>query len=302
MLAACWAGIFQLPLVASPLLQGAIEFHVHSSPDIIPRSTNDIALARAAKKAGMRAVVLKNHAASTAARAVLASQQVPGIEVFGGVVLNKSVGGINPEAVVAMAQMGGGRGKVVWLPTVDAVHHRRTFDLPGQGISLGKGDRLLPEVEEVLQIVARQDLVLETGHISPSEAISVIARAEELGVERILVTHPMASVPEMSLAEMQKCTDLGAFLELDFVNSLMGEESKIAAHHRWQRVSIEEMVAAIRAIGAEHFVLSTDLGRVLDPLPVDGYESFIGELLAAGIREQEIDLMARKNPAFLLGL
>src|SRR5476651_829997 len=106
----------------SNVLAGVIDFHAHTGPDVEPRLVNDLQLVRLAKQAGMRAIVLKNHFMPTADRAELAMQEVGGIEVFGGVVLNRSVGGLNPEAITRMLQLEGNRGKVVWLPTVDAEH------------------------------------------------------------------------------------------------------------------------------------------------------------------------------------
>jgi hypothetical protein len=98
------------PIINLPksTIESAIDFHIHSSPE-------------------MKALVLKNHFASTAGRAVLVNKIVPQIEVFGGVVLNHAVGGINPDAVGAMHRIGGKYGKVVWLPTVDAEHHLQVF-------------------------------------------------------------------------------------------------------------------------------------------------------------------------------
>jgi hypothetical protein len=103
--------------------QGAIDFHVHSEPDVFGRSMDDIDVAVLAKRKGMRGLVLKNHVTMTADRAVLIMKMVPGIEIFGGIVLNNAVGGINPAAVEWMHRMSGGRGKVVWLPTFDADMH-----------------------------------------------------------------------------------------------------------------------------------------------------------------------------------
>ena len=101
-------------------LDGVIDFHAHSDPDSVPRSIDAIDLARLAKSRGMRRLVLKNHWESTASVAYLVSKEVPGIEVFGGIVLNLPVGGLNPAAVERMTMVKGGWGRVVWMPTYDA--------------------------------------------------------------------------------------------------------------------------------------------------------------------------------------
>ncbi|MEG4341976.1 DUF6282 family protein [Microcoleus sp. A003_D6] len=284
------------------IIEGAIDFHIHSSPDVIPRRLDDFEVAKLAASAKMKAVVLKNHYASTAARAVLVNKIVPQIEVFGGIVLNHSVGGINPDAVEAMHRIGGKYGKVVWLPTVDAEHHLKVFHKSGIGIKVAENGKILPETEAVLKIIARENLVLETGHISSEEVMAVVRQANLLNIKNILITHAMADVPGLSLKNMQTAAAMGAFLELAFVNDLMGENAADEGHRNWHHVSMERMAAAIKLIGAEHFVLSTDLGRKPDPLPAEGYELFVKKLMNEGISQLEIDLMMKENPARLLGI
>ena len=250
----------------------------------------------------MKAVVLKNHYGSTAARAVLVNKIVPQIQVFGGIVLNRAIGGINPDAVEAMHRIGGKYGKVVWLPTVDADYHLQVFHKPGIGIKVAENGKVLPETEAVLKIVAKENLVLETGHISSAEVMAVVRQAKLLNIKNILITHAMADVPGLSLENMKTAAATGAFLELAFVNDLMGENAADKGHRNWHQVSISKMVAAIKLIGAEHFVLSTDLGRKPDPLPAEGYKLFVKKLMEEGISPREIDLMMKENPARLLGI
>ncbi|MEG5117091.1 MULTISPECIES: DUF6282 family protein [unclassified Microcoleus] len=284
------------------IVEGAIDFHIHSSPDVIPRRLDDFEVAESAARSHMKAVVLKNHYGSTAARAVLVNKIVPQIQVFGGIVLNHSVGGINPDAVEAMHRIGGKYGKVVWLPTVDSEHHLQVFGKSGIGIKVAENGQVLPETAAVLKIVARNNLVLETGHISSEEVMAVVRQAKLLNIKNILITHAMADVPGLSLENMQTAAQMGAFLELAFVNDLMGENAADDGHKNWHHVSINQMVTAIQLIGAEHFVLSTDLGRKPDPLPAEGYKLFVEKLMDEGISQREIDLMSKENPAQLLGI
>lgn len=100
----------QAALESGNPIEGAIDFHVHSAPDAFARNISDIEVARLAARRGMRAIVLKNHITMTADRAALVAEVVPDIEVFGGIVLNKAVGGLNPVAIEVMATMSGGRG------------------------------------------------------------------------------------------------------------------------------------------------------------------------------------------------
>ena len=175
---------------------GTIDVHVHSHPDVFGRNMDDIDVANLAKAKGMRGIVLKNHVATTADRAALVMKVVPGIEVFGGIVLNKAVGGVNPAAVEWMHRMYGGRGKVVWLPTFDADKHIKTLvNKDGSGLVVAPGGKVTADTEEVLKIIARENLVLATGHIHPEEVVAVAKRAKELGVRNILVTHGFTNIP-----------------------------------------------------------------------------------------------------------
>ncbi len=175
---------------------GVIDMHVHSHPDVFGRNLDDIDVAQLAKSRGMRGIVLKNHVAETASRAALVMKVVPGVEVFGGIVLNRAVGGINPDAVEWMHRVYGGRGKVVWLPTFESDKHVKTFGKPDAvGLVVAPNDQVTPEMEAILKIIARENLVLATGHVHPEEIMAVVKRARELGVKSILVNHALTNVP-----------------------------------------------------------------------------------------------------------
>src|SRR5262245_35877685 len=163
------AGFPPPPPKVSPAA-GVIDFHVHSHPDVFGRNMDDIDIAQLAKSKGMRGIVLKNHVTTTADRAALVMKVVPGIEVWGGIVLNSAVGGINPSAVEWMHRMYGGRGKIVWLPTFEADRHVKVLVKPdAQGIVVAPGGKVTPEMEAILKIIARENLVLATGHVHPEE-------------------------------------------------------------------------------------------------------------------------------------
>ena len=289
------------PPRVSPIA-GAIDFHVHSAPDVFGRSMDDVEVARLAKAAGMRGIVLKNHVTTTADRAFLVMRQVPGIEVFGGITLNHAVGGVNPAAVEWMHRMEGGRGKVVWLPTFESDNHHKVFKEPGEGLKVAVNGKVLPETEEVLKICARENLVLQTGHVSPEETLAVIKRGRELGVKNMIVTHAMAEVPGLSLDQMKQVAALGGYLEVIFLNTWMGPDAPHAWMRTWRKVSAADAAAAMKAIGAEHFVLGSDLGQTGNPTHPDGYKLLVLGLKKECISDAELDLMMRKNPAKILGL
>lgn len=269
-------------------VDGVVDLHVHAGPDSRPRSVDDIEAARAARDAGFRAILLKNHFTMTADRAALAMGQVDGIEIFGGVVLNRAVGGINPEAVRQMATFSGGRGKVVWLPTFDAEHYVAAAGGGAPHVSVLEDGEPLPAVLEVFALLAEHDLTLAMGHSGPGEVLRLIPEARRLGVPRMLVTHVFSQ--GATREQMRQMASAGAIMEIDWL-----------AVHSGGR-TIDEYVSAIRDLGAEAFFLSSDLGQAGNPLHAEGMRAYIRALREAGITEDEIDVMARRNPARLLGL
>lgn len=298
--AAAQAAFPPAPPLVSPI-EGAIDFHVHSAPDVFGRNVSDVEVARAAKRAGMRGIVLKNHVTNTADRAALLSEQVPGLEVYGGIVLNNAVGGINANAVEWMYRMEGGRGKVVWFPTFEADFHQKTF-ANSEGIKVMENGELKPEVDEVLKVIAREGLVLHTGHLSPEETLAVLRRAKELGVENMAVTHAMATVPGLSMEQMKEAADLGAKMEHVYLNVITGPNAQFDWMKHWKQVTPADMAEAIKTIGPDHFILASDLGQGGNPIHPDGYKLLVSQLKKEGISQADIDKMMKANPAQLLGL
>jgi hypothetical protein len=269
-------------------LAGVIDIHAHADPDGANRSIDALDLARLARERGMRGLVLKNHYESTAAQAYLVRKMVPGIEVFGGISLDLTVGGVNPAAVEWMTKMDGGYGRVVWLPTFDSEHQVRSSGESRPFAPVARDGALLPATLEVIQLAARHNLLLETGHSSPAEALLIIAEARRQGVRNVVVTHAMQRLVGMSIAEMKRAAELGAYLEFVWVQP----GTPAAA----------ESARAIREVGPEHCILSSDLGQAGNPLHPDGLAAFFEDLKNNGLTQAEIDLMSKTNPARALGL
>ena len=273
-------------------LAGAIDIHVHSLPDDRPRSIDAIDVATLARMRGMRAIVLKNHYESTAGLAYLVRKVVPDLEVFGGIDLNLTVGGINPAAVEHMTRVSGGWGRIVWMPTFDAENQVRVSKESRPFVAIARGGELLPEVKQVVSLVAKHGLVLATGHSSPQEGLMLLREGRRQGVQHMVVTHAMNTPVLMDVPQMQEAAKLGAFIE--FVGG------SLAAADAEARMS--RFAEAIRKIGPEFCILSSDLGQQGNALPPDGFGAFLVRLRAKGFTEQDIDLMSKRNPATLLGL
>jgi hypothetical protein len=273
-------------------LAGVVDIHVHSDPDSLPRSIDAVGAARLARERGMRALLLKNHYEPTASLAWVVRQQVPGIELFGGIALNRTVGGVNPAAVERMALVKGGWGRVVWMPTFDAENQVRQSGQQRPFVPVARDGALLPEVREVLALMAKHRLALATGHSSPAEALLLIREARRAGVERIVVTHAMLPPVSMTVPQMREAAAGGAYLEFVY-NALIGSN---------KTSDIGEYAAAIRAVGPQHCILASDLGQAGNPLHPDGLASFFSLLSQHGFSEGEIARMSRANPVRLLRL
>lgn len=299
--AAAQGRVFPPPPPAISPINGLMDTHVHSAPDTFGRALDDDEVAGLYKERGLEALVLKNHVVATADRAWFARKHVAGIKVFGGVVLNSAVGGINPDAVNWMWRMQGGYGRVVWFPTFDADHHVKHFKDAPEGIKVLDADgKVLPAVREVLKVAAQQKLVVQTGHLSPTEALAVIEAGREAGVDRLVVTHAQFEVVNMSTDEMKKAAAMGAKLELCAMGPLMGPAAHLEWMRHWRQVKVQETAAAIKAIGARNFVLATDLGQTGNPTPADGLQAFVVELMKEGISKEDITLMGREVTGELL--
>ena len=261
-----------------PILRGTFDLHVHSGPDVRQRAITDFDAARLAKRAGLRAIVLKHHYSEAAHRAQMVMHEVPGIDVYGGVILNLAVGGINPHAIRTMLAMEGNRGKIVWLPTWDAEADASRQRENRPAVSIMRDGALVPELAEVFDLMADNDLVLATGHIPPEEILTVLPVARQAGVRRLLVTHARSSIDDM-----RKMVEEGAVLEYIYSN-------------------ITECATRIKAVGAENFILATDLGQPGRPNLTDGFKTLIMRMREEGITQEQIDMMVRTTPARLLGL
>lgn len=289
------------PPLKSPI-EGMVDFHVHSSPDVFGRAIDDVEVAKKAVEARMGALVLKNHVMETGARAFLARRQVPGIPIFGGIVLNGPYG-INPEAVQWMWRMEGGLGKVVWLPTFDADNHVKTFKDAPEGIKVVDAQgRVLPSVIEVMKICAKQNLILCTGHASGPQSLALIKQAKDVGVKHVVVTHAMFTVVNMTEDEMKQAAAMRAKIEIDFLGALMGPNAHLGWMRHWKNVSTKDNANAIKAIGAQHFVMGSDLGQTGNPSHIDGMKAMVAGLKAEGLTDEQIRLVARDNASVMLEL
>ena len=271
-------------------LQGIIDIHAHVGPATelsISRTLDAIEAAQLAQRHGMRAINLKQHYLETASWAYLVSRVVPGIKVFGGIALNRSVGGLNVNAIEQVATFKGGFGRVVYMPTFESEFYNPNSPI---GVPVSKNGQLLPAVFDVLKVVAKYDMALSTGHSSPAESLMIIKAAKDAGVTRIFVQHPALNRINMSVEMQKEAVKLGALLEY-----VLGEAlGNVKDFEHW--------TGLIKAVGPENVVIGTDLGQWGRSTPTDGYKVVIPRMLKAGFTQAQLDMMMKTNPARLLGL
>ena len=282
----------------SALLNGTIDLHIHTAPDIFPRSVTAIEAAQQAQAAGMAAIAIKSHSTDTSARAEQARIST-GFPVYGGVALNYSVGGLNPYAVLECARQG---GRIVWLPTLSARHflahasnvpilaEKSPVDSPGLVVTDEAG-QLLPIVEDILELIKEHDMILCSGHVTPEEALATFTRAADMGIKRLVVTHPHADFVGANAQDMRALSALGAMNEMHyaFVTPVIDPPQ-----------TMEHIAGQIRAAGVENCFLATDGGQKVNPVPVDALRLFIRGLMVEGFTTDEIHYMTVEAPHTLL--
>ena len=274
-------------------LDGVIDIHVHSAPDNVERSIDSIDVAKLARTRGMRAIVLKSHYEPTATMAFIVRKEVPGIEVFGGIDLNLTVGGMNAAAVEHMTQVTGAFGRLVWMSTFDAENQVRYSKDNRPFVRVSKDGQLVQEAKDVITVIAKHPpLVLATGHVSPDEGLMLLREGRRQGVRHMVVTHAMQAPVLMTVAQMQQAAKEGAFVEF-VAGSITGAGGP---------ARVDAYADAINKVGAEFCILSSDLGQRGNALPPEGLADFIAALRARGMTGAQIDLISKRNPAKLLDL
>jgi hypothetical protein len=289
------------------LLKGAIEIHVHSGPDLLPRLLDHAELVRMAKDAGYRAIVLKSQNMGTADRVPFIRMLVTDIDVFGSVTLNYSVGGINPFAVNAALGFG---AKIVWMPTIDARHHMSYFGGLGQfgssikaekklpefykkakGLTVLSDDgRLLPEVRDILDLIAASNTVLGLGHLSLKEMMALVKGCQDAGVKKMFIDHPDLAFTKVPLEAQLELTKLGVKM-----NYVAAEVSP-----RFYCISPKEIVNNMRQVGIHNSLISTDVGTPTNPNPIEMMRSYVQILLDEGLTFGDVKTMLQENPAAFL--
>jgi len=288
-------------------IQGAYDLQVHVAPDVIARRTDDIDLAKDFLACGLRGFVLKSHYVPTAERAQVVRRAVPGIEAFGALVLNHSIGGLNPVAVEIAGRSG---NKIVWMPTVDAANEtagrpdggadklpfwaKIQREIAAAGITrppitiLDDQQRISEDTRRCLELIAKHDMILATGHLGRHEIFPLVRAARDSGVARIVITHAEFPSQNLSGDEQKELAAMGAIIEHCFTT------------YHTSKATWEAVFANVRQATAARCLLSTDLGQKTNPPVAEGFAMFAQKFLDAGFSGSDIRRMAVINAENLL--
>jgi hypothetical protein len=245
---------------------GMTDLHTHASPSLLPRHGDDRATVAAERAVGFTTVVLKAHEGSTVERAAATDDGV-----YGGIVLNSPVGGANPDAVEVAARLG---GRVVWMPTVSARTHKAGAASPElsvhRGFELSPVDvindgQLLPQWYDVLDAIARHDLLLASGHLSADETVILFTEARRRGVQRLMVNHPKMAFLHWNEEAANLLQALDVNLELGILPDLLGD-----AEHASLSLTANYPTSLL--------VFGGDLGHAHHATPADAVAPWLNEL------------------------
>ena len=280
-------------------LKGMYDLHVHAAPSIIRRRLTSIEVLKLASSEGMAGVLLLDHTHNTTMVATVLNEMGYETKMFGTIMLNEAVGGLNPSVVESALQLG---TKQIQMPTYSSRSHKEKYGddqkiFPYQKKSKGvrvlddKG-KLVPEVEEIFEIMKNYNCFLGTGHLSAEETVALVKRAKELKI-RVMVNSVSTDIIDTPIDIQKQLASDAVFMEHDYA---------VLTDMVHRKTPIESLVQQIRSVGAERCVLATDAGQVTIPDLVTEMKDFIKQLSAKGITEKEFDLMLTRNPKIVLGL
>lgn len=286
------------------LLVGAVDLHQHPGPSPFPRRMSIADAARDAAGAGFRAIVVKSHHHSMVTDVLALQPEVLAhlpVEVFGGIALNPTVGGLNPYAVELALGLG---GRVVWFPTLSSPahidHHTHTTtnfpvsevelrEIPPISIADEDGTPL-PVVRDILDVIAARDAVLTCGHLGVRDTDLLIRAALEAGIRRIVVNHPVFVVGA-SVEQAVEWAQRGVHIE-HCLSMYFGLTER--------RRDLDELLRFVDAVGPERTVFSSDSGQRVNPLPVTLYRRAVRALLDRGRTPEELRRWTATNAGDVL--
>ena len=286
------------------ILKGILDIHLHTGPSVAKREVDVADMLKEAIVAGYRGFLVKDHYFPSCMGVTMVQEHndAQGVEIYSSMALNNSIGLFNPLAVDTAASMG---AKIIYFPTVSSKnhidHHKGKFAGAGNQkvaetpvVYVDEQGNMDPMAIECLKVIAERDLVLGTGHGTAWEIDHLVEKAFELGVKRVLVNHPQFHIGA-SYEQMTKWAKMGAYIEMN-----------VCVYHSCSvlgPLDDTSIGGMLKAVPLENLILDSDMGQKGNGSPVEGMFRFICKLMDEyGLSEEDIDLIAKKNPAKLLGV
>ncbi|MBV8744707.1 MAG: hypothetical protein JO134_06645 [Xanthobacteraceae bacterium] len=287
------------------LLVGAVDLHCHSGPAAMPRVLDHHEAMMDCAAAGFRALLYKDHYYLGVPHALILEKLFPdtGVRLFSGLVLNNANGGINPHAVDHAASIG---AKIIWMPTVSAENHIAQLTAQGKTFPKTKRKMLDPiplsaldangavsdAAKACLDIIAEANIILAGGHLPARELHLLFDEAKRRGVQKMLVNHPTYLIG-CTDADIRALVGIGAYIEHSICMFTNGKSKKFDA---------SDLAHLIDVAGVERTVLSSDLGLLDNPRPVEGFRQIVRMLLDLQFSTADIRTLISTNAAGLLDL
>ena len=296
--------------------QRMIDMHVHIGPELLRRKYTAESLAAEARREGF-GVVMKNYFIPTTAQVSQVRRPDDKVALVGSVALNFGSGGVDDHGVrsalsgwkhdVTAADPDTDRF-VVWMPTLCCELHLRCYNrrdiseawgikreytrfyAEGTGYHLDPRDpEKMAALRRALKVILDHDLILATGHFDRHETLTVVKTAHEMGIRRIIMTHPLFQSTKLDPATMARMwEDYGAYSELAFVNLAM------------DNLSYAQYLEVIEAVGPQGVILSSDVGQIFSAPVGEAMREYFGQLHAHGVSEDDIVQMSVLNTNHLV--
>lgn len=283
------------------IVKQAIDIHVHIGPEAIPRKYTVDTLIKA-EEGKLGGAVLKNHFYATSP--LLEKSR---LRLFGGIALNNTVGGLNPQAIYA-ASVISDQPIVIWFPTINARNfiEQSEFEIAPEWVKqkefvatktkyvkpviVTKNKKVTKEAIEVLRMIKKCNAVLATGHIAWKESVLLVDKARKMGIKKIVITHPIYQHINMPISTQKDLARKGCFMEQSYSMYVI------------DKIPIRKITEQIREVGSKSVILSSDVGQTFSPPPSAALLKFFELLEREGITQDELFTMAVKNPKRLLGI
>ncbi len=286
-------------MASSISLAGMYDLHVHASPSMAPRKCSALEAVKMASEEGMDGLMFLDHVYNTQSVAHVLNELDLGARAFGSILLNEAVGGLRASVVEAAVGLGTG---MIQMPTYSAWNHQKKYGDDAKIFPyrkkekpiriLDERERLIPEVEEILECMEGSGSFLGTGHLSVEEVERLVRRAVDRKV-KVLVTSVSTDMVDLPLDVQKSLAGETVFMEHDYM---------VLTDIVHKKTEVSSLVAQIQAVGPAACVLATDAGQPANPDPVSGLRAFIAVMLENGLSEKNIDIMLKRNPRILLGL